>query len=84
MWLTDLEPQFYGRIGKVWPKVPYIADAVGVQFLCPKCYARTAGRSGRTPSCAGAWLTVKGAWAVGATAPALSISRCATPPGLTR
>ena len=47
MWLTDLDPQFYGRpIGNVWPRVPYIADAVGVQFLCPLCYVENGGPVG--------------------------------------
>ena len=47
MWLTDLEPKFYGMPeGDSWQEVPYIADARGVHFRCPKCYVENGGPVG--------------------------------------
>ena len=47
MKLTELDPQFLrvtepGR----WREVPSLAEAHGIKFLCPKCYAANGGPVG--------------------------------------
>lgn len=60
MRLTDLEPEFYKIIepGKLWGRVDTLAEAQGIQFLCPKCFAENGGPVGtHVVAC---WFTNRG------------------------
>lgn len=46
MRLIDLEPTFYRLGHEVWNRVPTLAEAQGVMFLCPKCFITNGGRVG--------------------------------------
>ena len=50
MRLTDLEPQFlrYQQEGNsvIYHHVETLAEAHGVMFLCPRCFAANGGRAG--------------------------------------
>lgn len=44
--LTELEPKFMLWAPKIWTETDSIAEAQGVEFLCPKCFATNDGNVG--------------------------------------
>lgn len=48
MKLSELEPRFMrvAEPGRLWQEVDTLAEAQGVQFLCPKCFEANGGAVG--------------------------------------